>query len=511
MKTGASAKEALIVTGLLIALMGLAISLRDASLLVTRPLWLDEQYTWLIANAGFSTGFQALADGTDLNPPLLYILLWSLRATGELSAADLRLFSLAAVTLGLLFAYLTLRRWTPRVAAFAAIVAVWAHPLLLFHSFEARFYGPFFLCAALLAFSVGVDRDAAFSSKRDWAIGVSSAALCTIHYFGVLAWGLIAVVTALSWAFSDRFSWRRVLPLLAGPLALLACLPLYLGQRGAVGDVTWIAEFSFRMARSFIGAFYFWLPAIGMLLLWFILTTSRFWRTTFSEGLSEDVYAMLSLLLLPFAVILLSITLQPAMIPRYAIASLVGFVPIFAMVITRLPSGVRVGILLVLFGWFLNKVGDTAEVRRRFVAQVRADSTQVALAGDKDVVVFRNMGPLAPLIDKLPERRLVFPILPPQEVRAVFPADPGKKRATIAEAILMEQASGTAMARWFGRPLLMERSEIGEEKAFWLFNSIDDPTEVARYAGAFFPAHEVRRVTPHMYRLTLSSEGSSGD
>jgi hypothetical protein len=102
---------------------------------------------------------------------------------------------LTAVILGLLVAYLTLRRWTPPSAAFVAVIAVWAHPLLPFHTFEARFYGPFFLFAALLTYSVGIDRELARSRTRDWAIGVSSALLCTIHYFGILAWLLVFVTT----------------------------------------------------------------------------------------------------------------------------------------------------------------------------------------------------------------------------------------------------------------------------------------------------------------------------
>jgi hypothetical protein len=71
MRVTGNAREAFVVILLLATLMGLAVLIRDATVLATRPLWLDEQHTWLIAGAGLPRGLQALADGADTNTPLL--------------------------------------------------------------------------------------------------------------------------------------------------------------------------------------------------------------------------------------------------------------------------------------------------------------------------------------------------------------------------------------------------------------------------------------------------------
>src|SRR5205814_8087682 len=104
-----------------------------------------------------------------------------------------------------------------RVPAIVGILAVACHSLVVAHSFEARFYGPWLLCAAFFAWSVSLPG----GHRRNVNIGVASMLLTTVHWYGVVSLGIMCAAVVLM----DRARWRDGVRLLApagaGLLALV--------------------------------------------------------------------------------------------------------------------------------------------------------------------------------------------------------------------------------------------------------------------------------------------------
>jgi hypothetical protein len=114
------------------------IGLLRGSVLFTRPLWLDEIHTVLIAGApSMREGMGRLAAGVDFNLPASY-LLYRLAGglTGELSELTLRVVSAGCVVGALVAVYVLLRTERGRVAAAVGALAVWAQPVVVNAAFD---------------------------------------------------------------------------------------------------------------------------------------------------------------------------------------------------------------------------------------------------------------------------------------------------------------------------------------------------------------------------------------
>src|SRR4051794_21359055 len=139
-----------IVTAALAALLTLQLVLTDSLSLFRSHFWLDELFTFaIVSDPQLPHAMQALAGGVDTNPPCFHLLLRAFCGLvgGEPETA-FRAFALLSMSLALVGIYLILREVFPPLAALAGVLAVWCHPLILRHAFEARSYGP--LLAALV-------------------------------------------------------------------------------------------------------------------------------------------------------------------------------------------------------------------------------------------------------------------------------------------------------------------------------------------------------------------------
>jgi uncharacterized membrane protein len=201
---------------------------------------------------------RSLAAGSDFNPPTLYLLYRVVGAlSGGLSEVTMRLVATVSVLAALPLVFWLLRDTFQRDAAALGAMAVWAQQVVVGVAFDARFYGPWLLGATALLVAVrrAMSRSATWRSAL--CLALSSMFVCTIHYFGVLSW-LAALGVGVVQARRPRMAVRRVLvPAAAGPLALLACVPIYLGQRGALTIPTWIPRASvtdhlFLLAVAFL-------------------------------------------------------------------------------------------------------------------------------------------------------------------------------------------------------------------------------------------------------------------
>lgn len=333
--------------------------LADATSLFFSHFWLDELFTvTIVTDPDLAHGMRALANVVDTHPPDLHLLLrlWT-AILGSQDEAAFRSFSLLWIFLALLGIYLVLRDVFPPLPALAGVLAVWCHPLILRHAFEARFYGPW--CAAAVWYALILSR--ALRSRefavprKGWlaALAVSSIFLCTIHYFGILT---LALVSAAVFVRRPPWSKRYLSCLLAialGPLALVGCLPFFLGQRAALTVGTWITPPDF--AESVVGL-------SPLLLVFGLYYLRRFLVDNLpAESETSAVIGLVSLALLPAVLTVFSLLVQPATMARYILPALVALAPVTAFVTRLLPRAAQVVVCLFLAGVAIYDMSELAK------------------------------------------------------------------------------------------------------------------------------------------------------
>ena len=327
-------------------------------ILMARLFWQDEQFTYFLASdPGLGHSMQALRGGADTNPPMLHLMLraWSAVVPGRPEVVY-RSFILLCLWMSLLATYAILRRSFGALPSLAGVLVLCAHPLVIKHAFDARFYVPLLAFSALFAWALGAQWN-----RRTWLrgtlIALSAAVLCTTHYFGIVSLALIAAghlaLDPLPW----RAKLKRLAPAAAGPLALAACAPFYLGQKSGLPVSTWVPP---QPIGDYLAGF---LPAAAIAVLlafWWCQQLLRDWKEgsgesgqwAVSSGQSNSIRdprnpkpdllpqaALTALFALPLVLIVFSHLVQPAMIPKYGIATVLALCPAVAMLMSRVTRG----------------------------------------------------------------------------------------------------------------------------------------------------------------------------
>jgi hypothetical protein len=372
--------EAVVVGLLLLAGIALQVGLSGSTYLLQRHFWLDEIYTHtLVSDPDLGHALKALSGGVETHPPTLYALLRVFTTlSGGCNEIALRSFALLSVIGALLGLYVVLRTAYAPLVALTPVLAIWGHGLVVHHAFEARFYGP--MLAGAIWFAYFLNRSRAPGARRPILVllAVSSLFLCTIHYFGIISFGLVAAFELLFHRPVDRTPKAAWLAASLGPLALAACLPLLVSQRAAFTVPTWVRSPT--------------LSTIAELGTWILLPASfaavllAAWLSTLLQKLvppkghppatGEEVTAMAGLtglVFMPAFLILFSFAVQPVWVERYALSAVAGLAPAVAFLVARI---VRVGVLgLIVF--FL--VVSTQQLRNQTVEAREQDQRTDAL------------------------------------------------------------------------------------------------------------------------------------
>ena len=147
-----------------------------------------------------------------------------LRMVRARSHPDAARLSLLGVFVALVLVDSVLRRRFGREARRGVLAA--GRPSVVAHSFEARFYGPWLLCSALVAWLLSLNQNPA--RPRAYAIALAGAAvlLCTVHFYGIISLGLMSAAVLASYGTRWREAVRTVLPTAAGLLSLVIVVPL---------------------------------------------------------------------------------------------------------------------------------------------------------------------------------------------------------------------------------------------------------------------------------------------
>ncbi|MEZ6127751.1 MAG: glycosyltransferase family 39 protein [Planctomycetaceae bacterium] len=332
--------------------------------LLQRPFWMDELHSWLlITDPDVEHAMSALADGADYNPPTYYLVARLLKLFGPITEFRLRLLSLGVTVSTLLAVYLMLVRRFSITASLGATLAAAGHPLLILQATEARFYA-LWLCLLMWYCWLLTSRipTTAAGWKRTAGLMFLAAAICTTHYFGMISVGLVTA----AWAAVHRRD-RSVIRQSAGLMVVVgttvaACLPMLKGQQAALTCATWVKSPTIAGSFDFMTQF---VPALPLAIClccaaaaWFMRqqTTTSIHSGSFRNDApwSVENSVLASLLLHPLVLITFSWLVQPALIDRYAIVSVVGTVPVYVwllskstLVMQRSAVGVA-GTLLVL-------------------------------------------------------------------------------------------------------------------------------------------------------------------
>lgn len=499
-------------SGGLLAVMLTTLAASDGFALLSKPLWLDEYHTYLLATRqSLAESLRSLAMGADFNPPALHLIYRAVDAIGGgLTPFSMRFVSFTCVWLALTVAFAIVRRHVATSAAFGAACALWAHPLAITYAFDARFYGPWLLLSVLLVWATGVDRQAAVSYRRDVAVALSAVGVCTIHYFGVFVWAVIAaavVVVAQRERKAAAAILRSVAPMLCGPLALLACVPFYLGQRRALSTATWVAPVSMEQLVAFLADYFWWMGLFVPLVLWAIVRLVQQWRgaRTLVARVStwdRDMLALVALAAVPLILVIFSVVVQPSLVRRYAIPGLLAWVPVAAFVLADVPRVVRALVLAGHLALAVALVRGQVAGAHRATAELLADASAIRGEGSGATVVCRTrqrayaLATLADPAHPLGTSVCQFPIF----ADATTPATAGLDAASAASVRMqtIERDVATVHARLYGFPHLSSVEALRQQTHFYLLD--EDDTET--FGRLWFPSFAIRRVAPRLFRLS---------
>lgn len=503
------ARETLVVALGLAALFALVLLLSDGAILFTRPLWVDEVWTVLVSDQSSPVDvFAALSQGADGGSGLVHLSIWALqRIVGLPSPVLLRTLSLICVFTALCITYAVLRRRFSNDASIAGMLAVGSHYLVVSHSYEARFYGPWLLCCALLALAFSRNQGPTASRRSAAFVAVASVLVCTAHFYGVISLVLMAGGVVASHGRQWRTGMLVVAPSAAGLVAVLAIIPMAIGMRGAFSVRTWVPDFESRQFIAF--ARRFWLsPVLVITAIALVVGIILSWKRTTRPSVSSlaghaardaGIAALASLILMPLALTALTLVGQPAMLSRYAITTALAWGPLVALTVEMLgrwPALVA-RVVLVIY-WFASYETVTFE-KSLFARDVEEAETAVRRVEDERIpIVFQSVHTYYPVWARNRSRSpaLGFLELSDSTIRRLF--RPGTRNELYNRGVVIDRDVVRIHSKRFGVPRLVSQESLDSTQRFVLiavpahlpvgFRSIE------RFSRSVFPNHRVRQL-----------------
>ncbi|MBC6989895.1 glycosyltransferase family 39 protein [Hymenobacter sp. BT491] len=320
--------------------------------------WNDELFSYYMTSEP-SLGRMLAAFHDKLNnTPLLYFLLgwgWDkLFGSAELS---LRLFSSLGMAAALLLTWATLRRtYALWATATGTLLVFCTSKVILNQNADARMYGLFLALSALaILFYDTYYRNQKLSNKQLLLNFCVHAAIIHTHLFG----GFYSAAILLAFIITDRllniYRPKLYLSILLSWITFVFYLPSFLIQADAGKPRTWLPKpnyldllsiYNIKNAR-FIDKYF--LIGFVMIIAFFLLLQITKSKATFIRNLKIN-YSELPILvigsiliLVPFAIWVISLTIKPIFYDRYMIPSSLGWVIFIAFIFSKIPP-VQAGI-----------------------------------------------------------------------------------------------------------------------------------------------------------------------
>lgn len=471
-------------------------------ILWTRPLWFDELccVAYVVGDAASPAEVvRRVAHSWDYAPPLLHLIVWPFAwvANGDVTPVLLRSLSVTAVAAALLLVYATLRRRFPVFPSAGGAVAVAGSPLVLTHAFEGRFYGFWLLFAAGYAWSLAVRSD----RPRDVAQAIFAVLLVAIHWFGIFSLLLMSAGALAASPGTLRARLRHVAWSLSGIVAALALAPMAIAQRtGAVGYL-WLPELHAGQILE-LGQL-FWVAAAPVAAI--LVLAGRLLRNAppapgVRSALRDPGFAaMVSLALMPVVLIGISALIQPSMLDRYAIVTVIAWAPVVALALTSLNAPARfaaaagLGLILLLSGQ------QVISARRDWAADVGALTRAYEDAKTRKLpIVFWGLHSIYPVAGPVSQRTrhslARYLDLPDSSLAVLFPGD---AMEAVRKKYRLDRDQARGHARTYGFPVLATQSQLDSMRFVLLSAEMSLPGGYKRpesFGRALFPRHLVSRI-----------------
>ena len=468
-----------------------------------RQFWLDEIATqFVVYDPSLGHALDAVKGGVDTNPPTLHLLLRALTQDDSRGSREvtLRFLVLLFALSGLLGVYALLRQSFHPLASLAGCLAVWCHPLFLHQAFEARFYGAWLAGTVWYAYFLTRARH----TSGPWVkimLAVTAAFVCTVHYFGIIAVGSVTLLELLLRPRGEGRQFSRLLPVLLGPAALLACLPIYASQRAAFTVPTWVdpptADLAERFAIKLLFPAYL---AVVAVLPWF----TGLWRsrraaevTPRSCGDLSLQAGMTGLVLMPVALIVFSFTVQSVLVSRYGLPAVAALAPVVAYAVSRTNRGWALALCAFLALESTREMELQAfRYRERDAASNQLMETLRTRTSD-GAVVFERVHQL-----------LVVGRYAPDVARRCYHLDferdqiPDARDFRIMCRDLVRQYN-----RFYQTPALMKWAEVQGLSKFYLV--FDPGRPLGDRPERAFPGFTARHIHGRVYEMTRSSQSTT--
>ena len=531
-------------TAILIGLTALVLFLSDGGVLFTRPFWVDEWLAVFVANRSSPSAVVGdLTAGADGGAPLLHLTLWTLRRLGaDLDPWIVRALALSSVLLALIAVFIVLRRRFPFGAAVAGVLAVGAHPLIVWHSYDGRFYGPWLLCASLVALGLARRQDASDAPRADAGVAagpevaisrrrvgngalflaVAAFLLCGVHPYGIVSLGLLVPGAIAAYRGRWRQGLRDAAPALAGLLAVALLAPIALGQRDAYTVPTWLGDF--RLRQLTLLSKELWIGSVPLLAV-ALLAVSAVVRVARGEKRSLDgaraptrdagVLALLALALMPLALAVISLLGQPSMLQRYGIVTALAWAPLVAwagLMAGRWASGLAcLALAWLWFGAYVRETNAKAAFGR-MVAREQQTYEQARRTGLP--VVVQSMHVLYSLIGSAPRESPAFFLVLPDSAFASLWDDTTPMGQANRGLVLERDLARVHSTRWRFPKLITPRALDTTHRFLLIAPEGRRPVgfaSIQEYASKVFPQHRIKRLIPDLFLLERSAVGVSSD
>lgn len=510
----ASARELSVFALALAALTALMLFLSDGKVLFSRPFWVDEVFTLQVSGQPSPVGvLRDLSHGADGGPGLVHLSVWLVQRFGTPTPVVARALSLVCVLGALLLTYAVLRRRFGSDASIAGALATGSHYLVVAHSYELRFYGPWLLCCALYAWAVARHQEVR-ARRTGVIVAVAAVLLCTVHFYGAVTLVLMAVGIVASHGRRWRDGLRVIAPSVAGVIAFLAVVPIALGIRSAYTVRSWVPEFEPRQLRAFVNQF--WLSRVllvvaGALVLGLLIS----WRRPFprsvgviARGAAADagIVALASLLALPLVLVVITLVAQPAMVFRYGIATTLAWAPLVALTMEflgRWPA--RISRFVFAGFWFASYVRMTFE-KQVFAGDIDEARAALRLAQmDSAPVVIQSIHTIYPVYaqDHALGRSVALLEIPDSVFRRMLRT--GTMIERYSRGVVIDRDMARIHRARYGFPALVPKESLDALPRFYLvapwqhlplgFRTIE------RFAQTMFPRHSVRQLDPNLALL----------
>jgi len=338
--------------------IGVQLALCHPAVIFNRALWADETLTAaLVQDPSLKHALQAIAGGVETHPPVFdlldrgFLALTRLVYHGSVRVV-LRGFSTLCIWLALAGVYGLLRKTVRPGPALIGVLMVWVQPEIFYQIANARYYAPLLLATVWVCGAVCLPGQGA---GRALLLAAAAVLLCTLHYFGIIMLGVIGLVMLWMDEGTVRQRFWRLLPALAGVVALALFLPCIKSQSAGVGAKTWIAPFTLDRAKAFLRELFVPLSLVALLLVWATAhlanrTKPRDSALPGTAGGRSALAVLLAMVLIPFILVVFSALVQSVLQTRYAVATVLWTAPLAALLSLSLSPRQLLVLGLVLAG-----------------------------------------------------------------------------------------------------------------------------------------------------------------